>query len=42
MTALSELELSRTHFSREGIEKLRQAMPKCRINGKGGEGAAEE
>jgi hypothetical protein len=34
MTALRNLELHNTKFSREGIEKLRKAMPKCRIKGK--------
>ena len=38
MTALRDLELHNTQYSREGIEKLRKAMPKCEINGKGGDG----
>jgi hypothetical protein len=42
MTALRGLELHNTQCSREGIEKLRKAMPKCRINGKGGEGSVED
>jgi len=39
MSALRELELHNTHVYRDGIERLRRAMPKCRINGKGGEGS---
>jgi hypothetical protein len=38
MTALRDLELSRTQVTSEGLEKLRKAMPKCKINGKGGDG----
>jgi hypothetical protein len=34
MAALRDLELSRTNVSREGIEQLRLAMPKCVVNGK--------
>jgi hypothetical protein len=36
MKALQEIELSRTNVTKEGIRKLRQALPGRRINGEGG------
>jgi hypothetical protein len=38
MSTLRDLELHNTRVTREGIDRLRTAMPKCRINGKSGEG----
>jgi hypothetical protein len=40
MTALRDLELSNTRVSREGIDRLRQAMPTCEVNGKSIEGTS--
>ena len=38
MSSLRELELYRTHMTREGVARLRKAMPRCKINGEGGDG----
>ncbi len=38
MNSLRELELYNTKVTPQGIDRLRKALPKCRINGKGGDG----
>jgi hypothetical protein len=37
MSSLRELELYKTHVTREGIGRMRKAMPHCKINGEGGD-----
>jgi hypothetical protein len=36
MNSLRELELYNTHMTKAGISELRKALPRCKINGKGG------
>src|SRR5688500_15161492 len=40
MDSLRDVELYRTNVTQDGIRRLREAMPQCMINGKGGDGTS--
>jgi hypothetical protein len=40
MDSLRDVELYRTKVTQDGIRRLREAMPQCKINGKGGDGTS--
>ena len=42
MSSLRDLELHNTKMTREGLSKLRTLLPKCEINGLGGDGSTKQ